>query len=96
MKSVIEHFNIENKEHVAAVQYYNRNGSFPSGFLLVGVEFHPNDMQVVNEQLVNTGITLLGDENKADTPKPTEPLDSSEAPGGTDESIDLGETDEKE
>lgn len=99
-KTVIEHFDITNKSHLYAVQYFNRNGSFPAGFLTDELEFDPKHMDVINQQLLEACIDKNGEaktikppvEEDEDAPEETEPED---APEVTDEATD-GEEDDEE
>lgn len=84
MKTVLEHFNIDKRDHVVAVQHFNTYGAFPSGFLIKGVEFNIKDIPLINKQIEEAGYTTL--EDPTNKPKESESYD---APDGTDESVDL-------
>ena len=91
MKSVIEHFDINSRSHVEAVQHFNSKGSFPSGFLTAEVNFVLGDMVHINKQIEDEGYSMLIDESVQS--EETEPLNT---PDGTDESIDVGESNEED
>jgi len=90
-----DYFDVENKQHIHAVQHFNSFGAFPDGFLHKGIEFATGDMKVVNVMLKVAGYSV--------TPKEPEDVtydalaDAEDIVDSTDEATDfsLGNVDEE-